>query len=168
MSPRQRPLSEPRRCKVCRCTDARACLLGCSWVGPELCSTPRCVELAPYVDRALALIADLEAQGARSLLDVQPALRQITVTVRWPAVAAPVSIGEPDGSGPIVPVDGLELMCCGCAWTAVAGSYAQLAELSGTHDDAPSQCHIVRLAAGGRFPDDQESFAAELERVRAL
>ena len=27
-----------RRCRICRCTDDRACPGGCWWVGPTLCS----------------------------------------------------------------------------------------------------------------------------------
>lgn len=33
---------EPRACTTCGCTDERACLGGCSWVAPGLCS--RCAE----------------------------------------------------------------------------------------------------------------------------
>jgi hypothetical protein len=31
-------LMESRRCRVCGCTDERACEVGCEWVGPNLCS----------------------------------------------------------------------------------------------------------------------------------
>jgi hypothetical protein len=27
-----------RRCRICGCTDARACPGGCWWVGPDICS----------------------------------------------------------------------------------------------------------------------------------
>lgn len=133
--------------------------------------------------RVEAFVADLEAQGFELRYSSSPDGLRFSVDVRLPPAPAEVTVelvgGEdvPLGqvleqldarAGRIVPADGLELMCCGCAWTAVARSYAQLVTLAAGHDDAPSQSHIVRLAAGGRFPDDQESFAAELERVRAL
>lgn len=31
------PVSE-RSCRVCGCTDNRACFGGCHWIGPDLCS----------------------------------------------------------------------------------------------------------------------------------
>lgn len=44
----------PRACRVCECTDADACMGGCEWAEPDLCST--CAEiillLADYYDTA--------------------------------------------------------------------------------------------------------------------
>lgn len=117
--------------------------------------------------RVEAFVADLEAQGFELRYQASSDGLRFSVDVRLPAAPAEVSI-DLVGPGPIVPVDGLELMCCGCAWTAVAGSYAQLVTLSAGHDDAPSQSHIVRLAAGGRFPTDEVSFADEVRRIRKL
>lgn len=37
---------ELNTCKVCGCTDDRACSPPCSWVDDDLCSTPACVEAA--------------------------------------------------------------------------------------------------------------------------
>lgn len=40
------PPTTPGRCRYCRCTDERACPLGCWWVDLEhtVCSNPRCVQ----------------------------------------------------------------------------------------------------------------------------
>jgi hypothetical protein len=38
------PVIEVRRCRVCGCTDDRACEGGCSWIEADLCSA--CVETA--------------------------------------------------------------------------------------------------------------------------
>jgi hypothetical protein len=40
-----------RTCKVCGCTDTRACEGGCWWVGPELCSRCGKVESGDKTDR---------------------------------------------------------------------------------------------------------------------
>jgi hypothetical protein len=39
----------PPRCRVCGCTDARACPEGCYWVESDLCSA--CEELVDWIDR---------------------------------------------------------------------------------------------------------------------
>ncbi len=38
---------DDRHCRVCGCTQYRACPGSCSWVGPDLCSS-----CAPFVSRA--------------------------------------------------------------------------------------------------------------------
>lgn len=32
-------VADDRRCRICGCTQYRACPGSCSWVGPDLCST---------------------------------------------------------------------------------------------------------------------------------
>ena len=49
-------MTRVRRCRVCRCTDARACAGGCSWVEEDLCSTCR----APAIAASLVSSASSE------------------------------------------------------------------------------------------------------------
>lgn len=37
-APRQTDMFQVRTCRLCGCTDRRACSAGCSWVGPNICS----------------------------------------------------------------------------------------------------------------------------------
>jgi hypothetical protein len=38
-------------CRICGCTDHRACEGGCWWVEPDLCSSPSCVAAAAAAER---------------------------------------------------------------------------------------------------------------------
>ena len=45
-----RPAPEnARECRICGCTDRRACFGGCHWIGPDLCS--QCGEGGPAASR---------------------------------------------------------------------------------------------------------------------
>ena len=48
-----------QRCKICGCTEARACPQGCSWVEPGLCSTCRGLNLLQA--REWQVVADAAA-----------------------------------------------------------------------------------------------------------
>ncbi len=39
VSPRDAAATSERKCRVCGCTDAKACPGGCYWVEDDLCST---------------------------------------------------------------------------------------------------------------------------------
>lgn len=43
---------KPRACRICGCTEDRACLGGCSWIEDDLCSNPECIETASTVEVA--------------------------------------------------------------------------------------------------------------------
>lgn len=39
-------MAKPRTCRICKCTEAAACITPggpCSWVGARLCSNPSCI-----------------------------------------------------------------------------------------------------------------------------
>ncbi len=40
--------SKPARCRVCGCTDERACPVGCHWVEDDLCSV--CADFRQHLD----------------------------------------------------------------------------------------------------------------------
>lgn len=51
-------MSAVRSCRLCGCTDARACPGGCSWVGDRLCSA--CVPSPDDTYTAMLLVSDTE------------------------------------------------------------------------------------------------------------
>lgn len=51
-------MSRVRSCRICGCTDARACPGGCSWAGERLCSA--CVPPVDDVYIALQFVSDTD------------------------------------------------------------------------------------------------------------
>lgn len=74
-----------RRCRVCSCTDLQACPGGCSWVGPDLCSS--CATAAGAgAEGTMAVVARQRLLIAGSSIKLS----------RTEAVVMQVLVGAPD------------------------------------------------------------------------
>ncbi|ENE2730594.1 TPA: helix-turn-helix domain-containing protein [Stenotrophomonas maltophilia] len=82
-----------RRCRVCSCTDMQACPGGCSWAGPDLCSS--CATAAGAgAEGTMAVVAHQRLLIAGSSIKLS----------RTEAVVMKVLVGAPDR---LVEVDAL-------------------------------------------------------------
>lgn len=81
------PDDEPR-CRVCGCTENRACFPPCSWVEPDLCSAcaspagealagPPPTPLVVQVDEGEVVVLNPEVLGGRGVLIVPPGVRWV-------------------------------------------------------------------------------------------
>ncbi len=55
------------KCRVCKCTDERACDNGCSWAEPELCSN--CAEIVAALSRYVEVAYSFNNAGLMRELD---------------------------------------------------------------------------------------------------
>ena len=88
MKRRRSPKVTPGKCRICGCTDERACAVGCSWIQEDLCSVCADVERAivdlflprsrEAIEKAvLAELADLVEEGDCDPRRIRRALRDL-------------------------------------------------------------------------------------------
>jgi len=70
-------------CRVCGCTDARACLGGCAWVDPEHTVCSACLDRRFYIAKGRA-----SGAGATQLVDRRTGYRRHYMSAREAARAA--------------------------------------------------------------------------------